>query len=344
MKILFWGRYAKALSRNAIILKCLRKNGYEVFEFEPRWSKFGHLEALFKSFPKDIDYIWVGAFRYRDLKVAKKWAKKKNTPIIFDPHMSYYNRKVFEQKKYLPNSPQAEKIRLWEKNQLQTCQKLIADTTLHANYYKETLETTTPTYIIPVGVEEDIFYYEELKNSPTPTVYFYGSGLPLQGIDTIVEAIKIYDGEKINIIFQCIDQEILKEVKKELNQITNNISLTFKGLTSLQEIANTIKKSHLILGIFGDTPQASMVIPNKVFQPLACGRPVITRTSKAYDNINHSDGGLHLITPANPQLLSNKIKQLTQSSWQKEHNQALKIFQQNFSQEIIAQKLREIIK
>jgi len=67
MKILFWGRYAKALSRNAIILQCLKKNGHTVIEFEPKWSKLGYYEALLKPFNKEkIDYIWVGSFRYRD--------------------------------------------------------------------------------------------------------------------------------------------------------------------------------------------------------------------------------------------------------------------------------------
>lgn len=53
------------------------------------------------------------------------------------------------------------------------------------------------------------------------------------------------------------------------------------------------------------------MIPNKVYQSLACGRPTITRSSDAYgDELAAGQKGLFFVPPADPGALAQKVSEL----------------------------------
>jgi glycosyltransferase involved in cell wall biosynthesis len=58
-------------------------------------------------------------------------------------------------------------------------------------------------------------------------------------------------------------------------------SLEFRDAESTDRLVETIRESDLCLGIFGETGKASRVVPNKVYEAMATGKPVITGDSSA---------------------------------------------------------------
>jgi glycosyltransferase involved in cell wall biosynthesis len=71
-----------------------------------------------------------------------------------------------------------------------------------------------------------------------------------------------------------------------------------------EHLPNRIAEAHILLGIFGSSVKADLVIPNKMFQAMAVGRPVITRRSKAYQTTLEGSGVIGWVSPGDPATLA----------------------------------------
>jgi glycosyltransferase involved in cell wall biosynthesis len=69
------------------------------------------------------------------------------------------------------------------------------------------------------------------------------------------------------------------------------------------ELAGHIHAADVCLGIFGASPKAADVIPNKVFQIVSCGKPLITRDGPAIRELLAPGRGVYLVPPADPEAL-----------------------------------------
>src|SRR5690606_13038787 len=80
-------------------------------------------------------------------------------------------------------------------------------------------------------------------------------------------------------------------------------------LTSIPWVDYEALRAHIAaadigLGIFGDSDKAGRVIPNKVFQILSVGKPLITRDSAGIrELVDDGAPGVYLVPPADPDAL-----------------------------------------
>jgi glycosyltransferase involved in cell wall biosynthesis len=86
--------------------------------------------------------------------------------------------------------------------------------------------------------------------------------------------------------------------------------VTYLPWVDYQELPARIAAADCVLGIFGAGDKASRVVPNKVFQAMAMGAPVITRESPAIERVlTHRQSAL-LIPPADPDALAAAIHEM----------------------------------
>lgn len=310
--LIWWGRSDPEYSRNRILRALLAEHGWQIRDFHPRLSAFADLEAWLKALPQP-DLIWVPCFRQRDMAAALRFARRRGVPLLFDPLISAYDKQVFEQGKIPPGSPRARKLRAWEAQLFQGADLVLADTPEHARFFTEDLGVPgDKTRVVHVGAEEGHFLACPLLPKPQEPrslqVLFYGSFLHLHGPMTIIEAARRC--RDLPIRWQLVGDGALKPqciaAAKELDQVQ------FLDWVSYEALPGLICNSDVVLGIFGDTHKASRVIPNKVFQALACGRPVITRASPAYDHdvSEAAYSGLLWVPAANPETLADTVAHL----------------------------------
>jgi glycosyltransferase involved in cell wall biosynthesis len=348
--VLWWGRFDQDYSRNRLIRRLLVELGWRVQDFRPLVSPLGNLQATLTCVSKP-DFVWVPSFRHRDLLSARRWSHRHKIPLLFDPLISDYDKQVFERRKFAENSHQANRLLAKESRLLQASDLVLADTFEHARFFKEVLKADPRRIcVLPVGAEEDLFYPDKNEsaqspgwNNAPPEILFYGSFIPLQGPQFIADAVRQYQGPAVNWVFLG-DGPLLEKCQKITAGLPN---VSFENWLPYLQLPSRIRRADILLGIFGDTPKTGRVIPNKVFQSMACGRPVITAATPAYPRslLENSGSGIIWVDPANPKQLADAAALLAGSheERQKKGVQAYQSFNRYFSLSRLRAELEKIL-
>lgn len=300
-QIVWWGRFDPAYSRNSVLRQHLAALGWTVSDFHPRFCAFGDIEALVRRLPVPT-VVWVPCFRQRDMAAARRWCDRKGVPLVFDPLISAYDKQVWERFKLKENSPAAQKLLAWERSLCAKADRVIVDTPCHARFFSEILGVPQEQmHVVYVGADEHMFrpVPDRVPGAPVD-VLFYGSFIPLHGARTIVEAAKIYKGPPVRWSLVG-DGPAKPDCQKAAKGAAH---VFFENGIPYAELPARIHRADILLGVFGTTMKAGRVIPNKVFQALASGRPVITRTSEAYPETAQRSEAITFVPPGEPEALA----------------------------------------
>ena len=307
--LLWWGRSDLSYSRNAIIRQCFVSLGWKIRDYRPWVSRLGHWQAAVQGASPDppAALIWVPCFRQRDVEAARRFASRVGAPLCIDPLISSYDKQVDERGKFSTQSAAAHRLRQWESALFSSADRVVADTNDHAQFFVRVLNVDPARIaVIPVGADESMFKPAPQApiNGPLQ-VLFYGSFLALQGPQYIVQAAQQVQASNVQITLlgdgplraQCVIDAGACE------------RLRFEPWIDYARLPARIAQAQLILGVFGTTPKAGRVIPNKVYQGLASARAVVTLDSAAYPAALRSpaQAGLHFVEAGRPDVLAATI-------------------------------------
>ncbi|MEO5342025.1 MAG: glycosyltransferase [Gammaproteobacteria bacterium SHHR-1] len=337
--VLWWGRFDPEYARNRILRRLLNELGWQVRDFRPPISALADWQARLTGIPRP-DLLWVPCFRQRDLAAARRWAHRQGLPLIFDPLISAYDKQVFERAKFAADSQAARHLLRWEQGLFQAADLLLADTQAHGDYFVETFALAADRLrVVAVGAEEDVFLPQPLPeaNKPMREALFYGSFIELQGPEVIVEAARRCADPSIR--WTLLGQGPLLARCQQLAQGLDN--LRFEPPLAYAQLAQRIGQADVLLGVFSPGEKAGRVIPNKVYQALACGRPVVTREAPVYQGIAPDAPGLVRIPPSSSLLLSEAVQLLCMNGQrlQKAAQNAHALYKMHFSQGLIRAQL-----
>lgn len=340
--MLWWGRFDPDYSRNRVLRNLLRQAGWHLIDFMPLFSSLGGIEAVFKKIARP-DAVWVPAFRQRDFSSARNFADRHGIPLIFDPLISVWDKVIFERKKFHATDKRAYNILKAEQELFSRADLVIADTEPHARFFVDILAApAAKTHVIPVGAEEEVFTCQPSgPPGDPPEIFFYGSFISLQGTETIVNAAIQVPEARWTLLGTGPQQRLCEE------QSQGHSHIRFEAPIPYQKLPERIGAADILLGIFGSSQKAGRVIPNKVYQSLACGRPLITRQSPAYPELLEKDPscGITFIPPANPALLASAVRDLLADRTRLANSgrQARSSYEKWFSAKHIQQALTEAL-
>lgn len=309
--VLWWGRSDVTYSRNAIVRQAFEALGWQVRAFRPWVSRLGDLQASLCP-PPAAALVWVPCFRQRDLAAAHRHARALRVPLIADPLISAYDKQVDERARLAPGSARAARLLAWERRLLAGADRVVVDTHGHAEYFATVLEVARERLaVVPVGADETLFAAAPMPSADDGIeALFYGSFLALQGPEVIVTAAARLRAARLRITMLGHGPLHARCVALA----GGDPRLRFEPWLDYERLAARIHRAHILLGAFGTTPKASRVIPNKVYQALACARPVITRVAPAYPPAlqQQPGAGLCFVPPGDADALAEALERICQ--------------------------------
>ena len=342
MNILFVGKYNPEYNRNKIILEGLRKlNDLTVCELPFNKKKDFNLTE-FNKLQTECDFIYCPSFSHKFVKFITKKASK---PVIFDPLISNYLTKVYDYKSVSKWSPRAYKNYLKDKLPFKAVDLLIADTEEHKKYYHTTFNIELDKIkVLPVGASVSDFNPTTKTKTEKFVVGFYGGFIPLQGVKYIIETAELLKNDS-SIEFRLLGTGFQYEEMQQLAKHKQLTNLKFEGWINYADLPQHINNFDICLGIFGDTPKAQFVIPNKIFHYAAMGKPIITMESDGIKEIFKHEENIFLTTN-NKLAIKNAILKLKDSPElaQKLSVNTLNLLRSEYSETKIAEKLVAILK
>ena len=174
-------------------------------------------------------------------------------------------------------------------------------------------------YFLPFFLVVYLVFPEKLRNGFTllMSILFYGSFLPLHGIDIILDAASLMRKLPIRFDFVGGNEKQARKLKAKCAELSI-IRFTHKRWVSFDELINlTIPEADLCLGgPFGNTDQAQRVITGKTSQCLALGKPTIIGEIDEKHGFVDKQNCL-LVPQGNPEALAEAIR------WAHNHREKL---------------------
>lgn len=263
----------------------------------------------FRRFPSP-DWIVVGYPGFLDVHLARFLGRGR--PVALVSFISLYDTVVSDREKVAAGSWLARALYRLDRAAFRAADTVLVDTRAQGSYYAE-LFGVEPARFTRSYVGEDDADFVARADAPRAggplRVLFFGTYVPLHGVDTIVEAAHLLraDGD---IHFTLIGKgQMYPDLRTHAEALGVDIEFIADWVGS-EALVNHISTSHVCLGIFGTTAKAARVIPYKVFDAAAVGRAVVTRDSPAIRELFGDGASAMLCAPGDPSSLARTLRRL----------------------------------
>jgi glycosyltransferase involved in cell wall biosynthesis len=349
MRVLYFGTYDRGYPRNAHTISCLRRAGFDVVErHAPVWDgrreswnagaavalRLARAELALLRPARGFDAVVVGYPGQLDVPVAK--AAARGTPVVFNPLVSLSDTLVHDRGRFRDGSAPARALRALDRLSLRLADLVVADTHANADFLAELAGIGRGRVAVClVGAEERLFRPGWEPAEPF-TVLFVGKLIPLHGIATVVEAARLAP----ELRFRLVGSGQLDAL---LTRRPDNVE--WVRWVDYERLPNELHRAGCALGIFGTSPKATRVVPNKAYQALACGTPLVTADTPAARELLVDGRSALLVPPGDAHALAAALRTLA-----RDHELARRLsragreaYEQRASEEVLARCWRSAI-
>ena len=298
------------------MISCLRGAGVEVIERHASvWERQRHkwslglgaalriaaaeTRLLFGSPRERFDVVLVGYPGHFDVPAARRIARGR--PVIFNPLVSLHETLVEDRGRFGPGSPAAGVLRGVDRLALRRVDLVVADTKQNARHLAQLAELDDERLAVCfVGAEDRLFRPGPQQREEFHAL-FVGKLIPLHGVETILAAARLAP----EVSFRLVGTGQLDALMADRPP-----NVDWVEWIEYEQLPAEYQRAGCALGVFGSTAKAARVIPNKAFQALACGTPLVTADTPAAHELLVDGESALLVPPGDPGALALAVRSL----------------------------------
>lgn len=222
------------------------------------------------------DAFLVPEFRHKDVPLARLAATFHGADLIVDPLVSRHDTKIGDWAAAAEGSFQSDHNRRIDRAAMRFADLVLADTPQHAAYYARAYRVPVARCaVVPVGFDDARWRVQPDPPAQPFRVAFFGSYLPLHGIETIVGAAERVPDVRWTLIGGGMTFPIVRQAR------ARGVALEVVSWLDAEALVDRLSTAHVLLGIFGSGAKSARVVPNKLYQGMALGRASITGDTPA---------------------------------------------------------------
>ncbi|MEM4202703.1 MAG: glycosyltransferase [Candidatus Methanomethylicaceae archaeon] len=242
--------------------------------------------------------------------IAIALALLQRQPVILDAYISTYDTLCEDRKLFHPHSIPGRLAYWIDQKSCQLANVVLTDTWANAQYFSRQFGILQEKLrVIYVGCDESLFYPRSDVTPPSShcEVFYYGSFLPLHGMEVIVQAAALLRDRKDIHFTLGGNGPLFKSIKQMVKKLgLKNVSLV--GWIPLEQLPFYIARATICLGgHFSTVPKAARVISTKTFQFIAMRKPVIVGDSEAIRELFNHGEQVYIVPMGDPVSLMKAI-------------------------------------
>lgn len=224
---------------------------------------------------RGADVVVLSEFRLTHAPLAWAVARLRGAQLVVDHFVGLHETVVEDWATVRPGSLAARRLAAQDRLAARLADVCVTDTRPRAERLQELYGR--PVLALPVGAPE---WARPSTGSATRgdalRFLYYGNYLPLHGVPTIVEILAEVSRSRAVVAEFIGDGRDRSHVQEMVREVGLGGAVRFIDSVPETALAEHIAAADVVFGVFGDSRKARDVVPNKVWQGLACGKTTVT--------------------------------------------------------------------
>lgn len=313
------GAFKEHYPRNQILRTGLAACGWEVrvAPLDVRQSTLHKLLPLWRTMRREAascNVFLLAEFNQLLAPFALLFGRCLGRPVAVDYLVGLYDAAVQDRETLSPRSPKAVIWRAVDRINCALAPLIFTDTAAHRTAFRAIVGTAANRLgVVPVGVYPEWWHPHMVPNANTARcellIQFFGTYIPFHGVEVILEAAHLLRNDP-RLRFELIGRGQTYAAMRHRAETLALPNVTFTDPVAPSELPARVAMADICLGVFGARAKTDYVVPNKLYQCLALGKPVITAESAAVREF--FTPGEHLLTvpPEDGETLAAAIRAL----------------------------------
>ncbi|HQJ97333.1 MAG TPA: glycosyltransferase [Thermoleophilia bacterium] len=331
--VAYFGTYDPDHPRNAVLLAGLRERGVTVHEFRAPLPALdaaamatgagaarvagGVLAAHARLAAQHrrrlaADAVIVGYPGHLVVPFARVVAGVRRARLVFDPLVSLGDTFSGDRGLVAERSGLGAAFAVADRVAFGCADLVLADTGEQAVFYGSRFGVPRERLaVVPVGAlpEPQATGAARPLSAGEPLVVFqYGKWSPLHGADTVLAAAARLRDRPVRFVLAG-EGQLSATLRAEAARLALE-NVEWVGMQSPAQLRARTLAADVCLGAFGTSAKARRVVPTKVHEALACGRPVVTGDSAAARELLQDGVDALLVSPGDGRALAATVERL----------------------------------